>query len=54
MNLRSIVYCNGIRYGSDADWQHVLDRFKVEESTAEKGNLRSALSCTREPYLLRK
>ena len=32
----------------------VVERFKVEESAAEKGNLRSALSCTREPYLLRK
>ena len=32
----------------------VTERFKVDESTAEKGNLRSALSCTREPYLLRK
>ena len=32
----------------------VTERFKVEQSTAEKGNLRPALSCTREPYLLRK
>ena len=32
----------------------VVERFKVDESTAEKINLRSALSCTREPYLQRK
>ena len=32
----------------------VTERFKVEQSTAEKGNLRPALSCTREPYFLRK
>ena len=31
----------------------VLERFKVEGSTAEKTNLRSALSCSREPYLLK-
>ena len=31
----------------------VVERFKVGESTAEKGNLRFALFCTKEPYLLK-
>ena len=54
VNMRSVVYCSGVRYGSEADWSYVLHRYRLQQSGEEKSHLRAALACTREPYLLRK
>lgn len=46
-NLRSTVYCNGLRFSVDInDWEFLWNKFKTETLTSEKLTLMSALGCT--------
>ncbi|TSL68185.1 Aminopeptidase N [Bagarius yarrelli] len=51
-NLRSTVYCNAIAAGGVEEWDFCWEMFKKATIAAEAVKLRSALSCTKQPWLL--
>lgn len=52
MNLRPVVYCTAIRRGKEAEWSFLWKRYINSNVGAEKSMIISALSCTREQWLL--
>ncbi|CAM4612702.1 unnamed protein product [Lepidochelys olivacea] len=53
-NLRSSIYCSAIQMGSEADWDFLWQMFKNATVVAEADKLRSALACSKEPWILRR
>ncbi|KAJ8035811.1 Aminopeptidase N [Holothuria leucospilota] len=51
-NLRSDVYCYGIREGSAEEWEFGLTQYLESTDSAEKSKWLYALSCSREPWIL--
>ncbi|KAI5101265.1 aminopeptidase N, partial [Silurus meridionalis] len=51
-NLRSTVYCKAIAAGGVEEWDFCWKMFKKATVAAEAVKLRSALSCTKQPWLL--
>lgn len=51
-NLRYTVYCNAIAAGGAAEWDFAWSEFKNVSIAIEADKLRSALACTKEPWLL--
>jgi aminopeptidase N len=51
-NLKSLVYCTAIKYGSDIEWEFAWERFQKTSISSEKELLLSALGCSRETWLL--
>ncbi|XP_069384059.1 aminopeptidase N-like isoform X2 [Paralichthys olivaceus] len=51
-NLRSTVYCNAIAAGGAKEWDFAWSEFKNATIASEAEKLRSALSCTKQPWLL--
>lgn len=45
-DLKSFVYCNGIRFGSAKDWEKVFSRFIEADLHTEKELLMKGLGCT--------
>merc|ERR1719193_2134913 len=53
-DIKSEVYCFGIRAGNMDDWEFVFTKFKESDDASEKRKLLSALTWTREPWLLQR
>ncbi|XP_032650172.1 aminopeptidase N [Chelonoidis abingdonii] len=53
-NLRSSIYCSAIKTGSEEDWDFLWQMFKNATVVAEADKLRSAMACSREPWILRR
>jgi len=51
-NLRSTVLTYGVAYGGDKEWQYVYDQFRNETNPSTRSKLQSALSATRQPWIL--
>ncbi|XP_070763201.1 aminopeptidase N-like [Enoplosus armatus] len=51
-NLRSTVYCNAISAGGAKEWEFAWSHFKNATIASEAEKLRSALACTKQPWLL--
>ncbi|KAF0040873.1 aminopeptidase N [Scophthalmus maximus] len=51
-NLRSTVYCNAIAAGGAKEWEFAWSEFRNASIASEAEKLRSALSCTKQPWLL--
>lgn len=51
-NLRSTVYCVAMAAGGAEEWDFGWEMFKKASIAAEAVKLRSALSCTKQPWLL--
>ncbi|KAK5868074.1 hypothetical protein PBY51_012519 [Eleginops maclovinus] len=51
-NLRSTVYCNAIAAGGATEWEFAWSEFQKATIASEAEKLRSALSCTKQPWLL--
>lgn len=51
-NLRSTVYCNAIAAGGVEEWDFGWEMFRNATVAAEAVKLRSALACTKVPWLL--
>uniref|UniRef100_A0A1I8P6R0 Aminopeptidase N n=1 Tax=Stomoxys calcitrans TaxID=35570 RepID=A0A1I8P6R0_STOCA len=51
-DLRSIVYCTAIAYGTEGEWDFAYERFKKSSVSTEKEILLSALGCSREPWII--
>lgn len=47
-NLKTIVYCNGLRYSSDwTDWHYLWTQLRDSKVASEHITILSALGCTR-------
>lgn len=53
-NLKSFVYCVGIRTSDDNVWYTVWNRFLRTDLHTEQELLLSALGCTKTPHLIDK
>ncbi|XP_034485827.1 aminopeptidase N [Drosophila innubila] len=51
-NMRGIVYCSAIQYGTEFEWDFAFERYLKTNIPAEKELLLSALGCSKEPWLL--
>ncbi|XP_045894112.1 aminopeptidase Ey-like isoform X1 [Micropterus dolomieu] len=51
-NLRSTVYCNAIAAGGTEEWDFAWSQFNSTTVATEAEKLRSALACTKQPWLL--
>ncbi|XP_070686929.1 aminopeptidase Ey-like [Pempheris klunzingeri] len=51
-NLRSAVYCNAIAAGGAKEWEFAWSQFENATIASEAEKLRSALACTKHPWLL--
>ncbi|KAF7651507.1 hypothetical protein LDENG_00110120 [Lucifuga dentata] len=51
-NLKSTVYCSAIAFGGMEEWDFAWRMFKNATLAAEAMRLRSAMSCTKVPWLL--
>ncbi|XP_042352305.1 aminopeptidase N-like [Plectropomus leopardus] len=51
-NLRSTVYCNAIAAGGADEWEFAWSQFLNTTIASEAEKLRSALACTKQPWLL--
>uniref|UniRef100_A0A0L8GD67 ERAP1-like C-terminal domain-containing protein n=2 Tax=Octopus bimaculoides TaxID=37653 RepID=A0A0L8GD67_OCTBM len=54
LELNSIIYCIGVRYGDEDEWNFVYNKYKTSTVVIEKSSILNALSCTRHPWLLNK
>uniref|UniRef100_A0A0N5C5B6 Peptidase_M1 domain-containing protein n=1 Tax=Strongyloides papillosus TaxID=174720 RepID=A0A0N5C5B6_STREA len=52
--IRRLVYCNGVKYGTDEDWEFIFDRLNNEVSQIEQKRLLVALGCTRSSVIKKK
>ena len=52
VDLKSTVYCNAIRHGGEEEWDFAWQRYNNTNVGSEKSNLLSAVTCTKEPWLL--
>ncbi|XP_063046776.1 aminopeptidase N-like [Engraulis encrasicolus] len=51
-NLKSAVYCKAIAAGGEAEWNFGWEMFRNATVASEAARLRSALACTKVPWLL--
>ncbi|NXA57608.1 AMPN Aminopeptidase, partial [Nothocercus julius] len=51
-NLRSAIYCSAVATGDEATWDFVWQRFREATVVSEADKLRSALTCSTEPWIL--
>ncbi|XP_036390835.1 alanyl (membrane) aminopeptidase b [Megalops cyprinoides] len=51
-NLRTTVYCSAIAAGGAAEWDFGWTMFRTASIATEADKLRSALACTKQPWLL--
>ncbi|KAE9554353.1 hypothetical protein FO519_002412 [Halicephalobus sp. NKZ332] len=53
-SIRTFVYCLGIKYGNEKDWNNMLRLFQKESCQVERDRLIHALSCSRDTFTLKK
>uniref|UniRef100_A0A7N6AGR5 Aminopeptidase n=1 Tax=Anabas testudineus TaxID=64144 RepID=A0A7N6AGR5_ANATE len=51
-NLKGTVYCRAIAFGGVEEWEFAWEMFKNATLASEAARLRSALACTKAPWLL--
>ncbi|NWY55925.1 AMPN Aminopeptidase, partial [Chionis minor] len=51
-NLRSSIYCSIVATGGEEAWDFIWKRFQEATVVSEADKLRTALSCSREPWIL--
>nr|XP_006821163.1 PREDICTED: aminopeptidase N-like [Saccoglossus kowalevskii] len=51
-NLKSLVYCNGIRHGGVKEWDFMWERYQQESDAGEKSRLQSSMACSNVPWIL--
>ncbi|KAE9547318.1 hypothetical protein FO519_009470, partial [Halicephalobus sp. NKZ332] len=54
VNVRDLVYCLGVKYGSERDWNNVFHLLQKESVQVEHDRLIRALSCSRDTLTLKK
>ncbi|NXF23049.1 AMPN Aminopeptidase, partial [Rhodinocichla rosea] len=51
-NLRSAIYCSMVATGGENAWQFLWEKFKEAHVVSEADKLRTALSCSPDPWIL--
>ncbi|KAJ3593591.1 hypothetical protein NHX12_005925 [Muraenolepis orangiensis] len=51
-NLKSTVYCSAVAFGGTEEWDFAWRMFQNSTVASESARLRSALACTKAPWLL--
>lgn len=51
-NLRSLIYCQAIAAGGEAEWEFGWKKFQTTNITSERDQLSYALACTKKIWLL--
>ncbi|XP_011665938.2 aminopeptidase N isoform X2 [Strongylocentrotus purpuratus] len=51
-NLKTTVYCNGIRDGGQTEWEFGWNKYLSSSDSSEKSKWLSALGCSRQPWIL--
>jgi len=51
-NLKAIIYCTAISYGSEEEWDFAWKMYKTTTVASEKDLLLDALGCSRETWIL--
>ncbi|XP_023293113.2 aminopeptidase N [Lucilia cuprina] len=51
-NLRGIVYCAAVQYGTEAEWEFAFERYLKTSVSTEKEIILTALGCSKEPWIL--
>ena len=52
-DIRYTIYCTAISSGKESDWNFLWNRFQnVLDSPSEKSDILSALTCTKEIWIL--
>lgn len=52
VDLKGVVYKTGIMFGSEEDWDTVLESYMTENDASEKMKLLAALGWTKDPILM--
>nr|ATU82844.1 secreted Aminopeptidase-like protein [Pristhesancus plagipennis] len=51
-NVRSIVYCNAIKYGDADTWEFLWERYLNSNHGSEKNTILTSLACSRDIWIL--
>lgn len=51
-NLKAIIYCTAISYGSEEEWDFAWKMYKMTTVASEKDLILDALGCSRETWIL--
>ncbi|XP_038130385.1 aminopeptidase N-like [Cyprinodon tularosa] len=51
-NLRSTIYCQALAAGEKKEWEFAFEKFQDSFDSSEREQLRRALSCTKQTWLL--
>lgn len=52
--IRGLTYCEGIRSGSEKDWERMLEMYQRETVQVERDRLLAALTCSHDAYTLKR
>ena len=52
VNLKSVTYCNAMAEGGEEEWQFGWSQYRASEVASERDTLLSALTCSKEVWLL--
>lgn len=53
-NIRPIVFCSAVQYGGESYWNFLFDKFQNETVANERDLKLTALTCTREPSIIKR
>ncbi|KFO73773.1 Aminopeptidase N, partial [Cuculus canorus] len=53
-NLRSSIYCSIVATGGEEAWNFIWERFREATVVSESDKLRTALSCSTQPWILKR
>ncbi|RNA03939.1 Aminopeptidase N, partial [Brachionus plicatilis] len=51
VNVRSLVYCTAIKYGTFAEWSFALSQYEKESDASVKRELQAGMACSREQWI---
>ncbi|XP_004523070.1 membrane alanyl aminopeptidase [Ceratitis capitata] len=54
VNIRSVVYCNALRYGNESDYDLLFNKFNTSTSSTEQTLILSILGCVKNETLVEK
>ncbi|XP_069962085.1 membrane alanyl aminopeptidase-like [Bactrocera oleae] len=54
VNIRSVVYCNALRYGNESDYDTLFNKFLTSNSATERTLILNTLGCVKDETLIQK
>jgi len=53
-NLKTIVYCTAVQFGTEQEWDFIFDKYLNEKNSQEKSKLQTGLTCSTQPWINRR